>query len=142
VDVSASLGAFTSPDISYKLPCTLADGLPSSDSSDSWKCFNLLCRIGPEQCDAVGPGWPTISSNPPQDFNAKEQPAFDSKLKHAGVVHDIAAHNREYRANFFQRLVGDGEVVVTEHDKIGQLARLDGSDLILFPQEPTVVGCV
>jgi hypothetical protein len=66
----------------------------------------------------------------------------DSILNHASVVHDIAAHNREYRANFFQGLVGDGEVVVTEHDKIGQLARLDGSDLILFAQEPTIVGCV
>jgi len=68
VDVSASLGALTSPGISHKLPCTLADGRISSDSSGSWKCRNLLRRIGLEQCDSVGLGWPTVSGNSPQDF--------------------------------------------------------------------------
>src|SRR5262245_31885274 len=58
LDARASLGAFASPCIYYRLPCTLADGLIGSPS---WKCFHLLRFTSAEQRDSVGCDWRTIS---------------------------------------------------------------------------------
>jgi hypothetical protein len=47
------------------LPCTFADGLISFDS---WNCFHLLRCTSPKQRDSMGGNWPTVSSNPSEDF--------------------------------------------------------------------------
>ena len=56
------------------------------------------------------------------------------------VVDDPTVHDGEDRTNLPDLNVGHGEVIPVERDQIGQLARLDRSDLVFHAQEPAVTA--
>src|SRR5207247_4934176 len=58
--------------------------------------------------------------------------------QNARVVDDVAADDGEDRSNLLEVLVWYGEVIAVENDEVGQLAFLDGSQLILLAQEPPI----
>src|SRR5262245_13390919 len=62
-------------------------------------------------------------------------------IEDARVVHHIAAHDGEDRADRLEILVRHRpgvEVVLVENHEVGQLAFLDGPELILLAEEPAV----
>src|SRR5215470_2520426 len=62
-------------------------------------------------------------------------------IEDARVVHDVAAHDGEDRADRLEILVRHRlcvEVVLVENHEVGQLTFLDGPELILLAQEPAV----
>src|SRR5215470_1452939 len=66
-------------------------------------------------------------------------------IEDARVVHDVAAHDGEDRADRLEILGGHRcgvEVVLVENYEVGQLAFLDGPELILLAQEPAVASRV
>src|SRR5262249_20276555 len=63
-------------------------------------------------------------------------------LKNAGIVDYGASNDSKNGSDFLQGFVRHREVIVAEDHEVRQSARLDGSDLIFFPNKPTVAGRV
>src|SRR5262245_5800739 len=63
-------------------------------------------------------------------------------IEDARVVHDVAAHDGEDRADRLEILVRHVEVVLVQNHEVGELVFLDGPELILLAQEPAVASGV
>src|SRR5688500_1035327 len=59
--------------------------------------------------------------------------------KHARIVNDFSIDNRHHRPDSSDLIVGHGEVVVAQDGQVGQLPDLDRAELLLHPQEPSVL---
>src|SRR5438034_5081675 len=108
--------------------------LSRSRSSGSW--WSRSPSAGMKGAHSLPMDLPPSSRHSPLCRSAS--PTTMAFAQHARVVDDVAADDGEDRSNLLEVLVWYGEVIAVENDEVGQLAFLDGSQLILLAQEPPI----